>query len=107
MKETPVVLLPTHRSYLDFLLLSYITFHYHLPMPFIAAGAGKTHTIKIKRELPRGGGGGGGIHKDFKLYLPGAGAALIRKDAPPGRGLPLHSSLLNPAIPSNVRNSGV
>ena len=35
------------------------------------------------------------------------GVALIKKDAPPGRGLPLHSGLLNLAIPQNVGNSGV
>ncbi|XP_045590154.2 dihydroxyacetone phosphate acyltransferase [Procambarus clarkii] len=36
--ETPVVLLPTHRSYADFLLVSYIAFHFDLPLPVIAAG---------------------------------------------------------------------
>ncbi|XP_076045200.1 dihydroxyacetone phosphate acyltransferase isoform X2 [Oratosquilla oratoria] len=36
--DTPVVILPTHRSYADFLLVSYITFHYNLPCPVIAAG---------------------------------------------------------------------
>ncbi|XP_033104031.1 dihydroxyacetone phosphate acyltransferase-like [Anneissia japonica] len=39
MKETPVVLLPSHRSYNDFLLMSYILYHYNLPLPRIAAGA--------------------------------------------------------------------
>ncbi|XP_072032071.1 dihydroxyacetone phosphate acyltransferase-like [Amphiura filiformis] len=39
MKETPVILLPSHRSYIDFLLMSYIMYHYDLPMPYIAAGA--------------------------------------------------------------------
>ncbi|XP_063958657.1 dihydroxyacetone phosphate acyltransferase-like [Lytechinus pictus] len=43
MKDTPVVLLPTHRSYLDFLLMSYILFHFHLPLPYIAAGADFMH----------------------------------------------------------------
>ena len=47
------------------------------------------------------------VKQNFVTYLPGAGVALIKKDAPPGRGLPLHSGLLNPAIPSNVGNSGV
>ncbi|KAG0710137.1 Dihydroxyacetone phosphate acyltransferase [Chionoecetes opilio] len=36
--DTPVVLLPTHRSYADFLLISYIAYHYNLPLPVIAAG---------------------------------------------------------------------
>lgn len=37
----PVILLPTHRSYVDFLLLSYVCFTYSLPLPIIAAGMGK------------------------------------------------------------------
>lgn len=38
IKKSPVVLIPTHRSYLDFLILSYVFFAYELPMPRIAAG---------------------------------------------------------------------
>jgi len=34
----PIVLIPTHRSYLDFLLISYIFYEYDLPLPHIAAG---------------------------------------------------------------------
>lgn len=36
--EHPVLLLPTHRSYNDFLLLSYVCFYYNVPLPVIAAG---------------------------------------------------------------------
>ncbi|XP_072217904.1 dihydroxyacetone phosphate acyltransferase [Leuresthes tenuis] len=36
--EHPVVLLPSHRSYLDFLLMSYILYTYDLALPVIAAG---------------------------------------------------------------------
>lgn len=35
--EYPVLLMPTHRSYMDFLLMSYVFYHYDLPMPVIAA----------------------------------------------------------------------
>jgi glycerol-3-phosphate O-acyltransferase/nucleoside-diphosphate-sugar epimerase len=38
IKKAPVVLIPTHRSYLDFLILSYVFFAFDLPMPRIAAG---------------------------------------------------------------------
>lgn len=38
ISKSPVVLIPTHRSYLDFLILSYVFFAYELPMPRIAAG---------------------------------------------------------------------
>lgn len=35
--EYPVVLMPSHRSYLDFLLVSYILYDHDLPLPVIAA----------------------------------------------------------------------
>lgn len=35
--EYPVMLMPTHRSYMDFLLVSYIFYDYDLPLPVIAA----------------------------------------------------------------------
>nr|XP_033792246.1 dihydroxyacetone phosphate acyltransferase isoform X3 [Geotrypetes seraphini] len=38
IQEHPVVFLPSHRSYTDFLLLSYIMFTYDLPVPVIASG---------------------------------------------------------------------
>ncbi|KAM9798270.1 LOW QUALITY PROTEIN: dihydroxyacetone phosphate acyltransferase [Neosynchiropus ocellatus] len=38
IQEQPVVLLPSHRSYMDFLLMSYILYTYDLPLPVIAAG---------------------------------------------------------------------
>ena len=36
----PVVLLPSHRSYLDFILISYIMFEHDIVLPCIAAGQG-------------------------------------------------------------------
>ncbi|XP_044162814.1 dihydroxyacetone phosphate acyltransferase-like isoform X1 [Acropora millepora] len=38
-KNNPVVFIPSHRSYLDFLLVSYICFATDIPLPFIAAAA--------------------------------------------------------------------
>ncbi len=40
--EYPVLVMPSHRSYLDFLLVSYIFYQYDLPLPVIAAAMG-TH----------------------------------------------------------------
>ena len=37
-RKHPIVVIPTHRSYLDFLLISYLFFHYQIPLPQIAAG---------------------------------------------------------------------
>eukprot|EP00943_MAST-04B_sp_MAST-4B-sp1_P001517 g1517.t1 len=36
--DCPLVLLPSHRSYVDFIILSYIFFAYNLPLPHILAG---------------------------------------------------------------------
>uniref|UniRef100_H3DFV6 Glyceronephosphate O-acyltransferase n=2 Tax=Tetraodon nigroviridis TaxID=99883 RepID=H3DFV6_TETNG len=38
IQETPVVLMPNHRSYIDFLAISFILFCYDIPVPVIAAG---------------------------------------------------------------------
>ncbi|KAG1964801.1 glycerol-3-phosphate acyltransferase 1, mitochondrial [Pimephales promelas] len=38
VQEHPVVLLPSHRSYMDFLMMSYLLYMYDLPLPVIAAG---------------------------------------------------------------------
>lgn len=37
-QELPVVLLPNHRSYLDFLLLSFVNYHFGAPLPAAASG---------------------------------------------------------------------
>ncbi|XP_048105785.1 dihydroxyacetone phosphate acyltransferase-like isoform X1 [Alosa alosa] len=38
IQEYPVILMPNHRSYVDFLVLSYVLFTYDLSIPVIAAG---------------------------------------------------------------------
>ncbi|KAL2082617.1 hypothetical protein ACEWY4_022435 [Coilia grayii] len=38
LQEHPVILMPNHRSYVDFLIISYILFTYDLSIPVIAAG---------------------------------------------------------------------
>lgn len=37
----PVIYLPSHRSYMDFILMSYVFFHYDVEIPGITAGMGK------------------------------------------------------------------
>ncbi|ESO11661.1 hypothetical protein HELRODRAFT_71793, partial [Helobdella robusta] len=37
MQEYPVVLMPTHRSYMDFVLVTFVCYHYNLPVPAVAA----------------------------------------------------------------------
>lgn len=39
-KECPVVLMPSHRSYTDFLLVSFVCYIFQLPLPVIAAAQG-------------------------------------------------------------------
>lgn len=46
--QTPVLYLPSHRSYADFVLMSYICFVHNLEIPAIAAGMGtKIRTFLI------------------------------------------------------------
>ncbi|XP_007467049.1 PREDICTED: dihydroxyacetone phosphate acyltransferase [Lipotes vexillifer] len=45
IQEHPVVLLPSHRSYIDFLMLSFLLYNYDLPVPVIAAGRNATTNI--------------------------------------------------------------
>ncbi|XP_061406057.1 dihydroxyacetone phosphate acyltransferase [Lethenteron reissneri] len=52
VQEYPVVLLPSHRSYIDFLMLSYIFYTYDLPLPVIAAGM-DFQGMKIVGEMLR------------------------------------------------------
>lgn len=53
VQEHPVVLLPSHRSYIDFLMLSFVLYNYDLPVPVIAAGMGACivflHVFKLYR----------------------------------------------------------
>ncbi|NWR55489.1 GNPAT acyltransferase, partial [Bucorvus abyssinicus] len=54
IQEHPVVLLPSHRSYIDFLMLSYLLYTYDLALPVIAAGI--FLGMKIVGELLRRAG---------------------------------------------------
>lgn len=49
IQEHPVVLLPSHRSYIDFLMMSYLLFSYDLALPVIAAGMGVYLLLLILR----------------------------------------------------------
>ncbi|XP_066472693.1 dihydroxyacetone phosphate acyltransferase isoform X2 [Tiliqua scincoides] len=55
IQEHPVVLLPSHRSYIDFLLLSYMLYTYDLALPVIASGIDFLG-MKIVGELLRKSG---------------------------------------------------
>jgi glycerol-3-phosphate O-acyltransferase len=37
-KKMPFVIIPCHRSHIDYLLLSYVFYKHHIQMPFVAAG---------------------------------------------------------------------
>jgi glycerone phosphate O-acyltransferase len=41
MGDNPIIFAPSHRSYGDFILMSYICFHYKIEIPAVAAGMGK------------------------------------------------------------------
>ncbi|XP_075993865.1 dihydroxyacetone phosphate acyltransferase [Genypterus blacodes] len=54
-QECPVILLPNHRSYIDFLAISYIMFTYDIPVPVIAAGV-PLSGMKVLGEIFRRSG---------------------------------------------------
>ena len=54
-RDGPILLLPSHRSYLDFLLISYIFFAYDLKCPFIAAGEEFAKMSLINHVLRKSG----------------------------------------------------
>lgn len=59
LKETvrhwPVVLLPSHRSYLDFILVTYLMFEHNITLPSIAAGQDFMNMAGISSLLRRSG----------------------------------------------------
>ncbi|XP_028295492.1 dihydroxyacetone phosphate acyltransferase-like isoform X1 [Gouania willdenowi] len=55
VQENPVILMPNHRSYVDFLIISYILFTYDIPVPVIAAGVPLAE-MKIVGEILRRSG---------------------------------------------------
>ncbi|CAB5110894.1 Glycerol-3-phosphate acyltransferase (EC [Olavius algarvensis associated proteobacterium Delta 3] len=38
-QKAPLVLIPCHKSHIDYLIISYVLFHNHVAVPFVAAGA--------------------------------------------------------------------
>lgn len=55
VREYPVILLPSHRSYIDFLLISFIMYTYDLAIPVIAAGEDLSHMTLIGHLLRSSG----------------------------------------------------
>lgn len=55
-KDSNVVLVPTHKSYFDFLLIAFIHYHYKLDLPF-TCGDEQFFNVAIIRYLLKSGGG--------------------------------------------------
>ncbi|XP_059350786.1 dihydroxyacetone phosphate acyltransferase-like [Daphnia carinata] len=55
MSQGPVLLLPTHRSYADFLLISYLCYTMDIPLPIIAAGMDFKGMKFVNRMLQNAG----------------------------------------------------
>ncbi len=45
MVQNPVIFLPTHRSYADFILMAFLCFNYDIEIPAVIAGMGKNFTF--------------------------------------------------------------
>lgn len=41
MGKNPVIFLPTHRSYADFILMAFLCFNYDIEIPVVVAGMGE------------------------------------------------------------------
>ncbi|XP_037101053.1 dihydroxyacetone phosphate acyltransferase-like isoform X2 [Syngnathus acus] len=82
MEDAPVVLLPSHRSYTDFLVISYIMFTYDVPLPVIASGLALAG-MKLMGEM-----------------LRRCGAFYIRRDIASNR---LYCEVLSEYVKSLVR----
>ncbi|EQC28635.1 hypothetical protein, variant [Saprolegnia diclina VS20] len=55
VREGPLVLIPTHRSYMDFLMMTYLFFAYNIPIPFVLAGEDFLNMGAISDLLRKGG----------------------------------------------------
>lgn len=55
VQENPVILMPNHRSYMDFLVISYILFTYDIPVPVIASGSPLAGMKMVGEILRRSG----------------------------------------------------
>jgi len=55
LKKGPVILIPSHRSYIDFLITSYILFAFGIPVPFIASGEDFLNMSFVSNLLRFGG----------------------------------------------------
>ena len=55
-KEDNVVLIPAYKSYVDFILIAYIHFHYNIDIPFFCSPEDMLH-INFFSYLIRSGGG--------------------------------------------------
>ncbi|CAG0917335.1 unnamed protein product [Notodromas monacha] len=55
LPHAPTILLPTHRSYADFLVISFLNYSYHLPLPVIAAAMDFTGMSGVGELLRRSG----------------------------------------------------
>lgn len=56
LKQYPVVLLPLHRSYMDFLLVSIVCFHKNIQLPGVAAGQDFLGLSFLSRFIRHSGG---------------------------------------------------
>ncbi|XP_059212930.1 dihydroxyacetone phosphate acyltransferase [Centropristis striata] len=52
IQESPVILMPNHRSYVDFIIISYLLFTYDIPLPVIASGIALAR-MKMVGEIMR------------------------------------------------------
>lgn len=55
LQRGPVIIVPTHKSYIDFLIVSFVLFAYDIPVPHIAAGEDFLGLSFVATLLRKGG----------------------------------------------------
>lgn len=75
LKKGPVLLIPSHRSYIDFLILSYVLFAFNLPVPLIASGEVRT--------IPKLAGNRASYLRGYLNVIAGLSESVIRLERAP------------------------
>ena len=85
-RHTPIIYVPCHKSHMDYLLVSYVLYHRHMSVPYIAAGVNlsfwppRPDLPQLRRVLPA-------AQLQGRPALP-AGLRQVRRGAPARRKQP-------------------
>jgi glycerol-3-phosphate O-acyltransferase len=70
-KKMPFVIIPCHRSHIDYLLLSHIFYKHNIQMPFVAAGTNLSFFAAVSKETT-----------SMPKYLPNTSRSFLKRGCP-------------------------